>query len=256
MNPVPAGVRGEIYIAAPHLARGYLQCPDLTAERFVPDPFAGSYGGRLYRTGDLGRYLSNGEIEFLGRSDDQVKIRCFRIELGEIETALQNHEHVRHAAVAVRQIEAHERLVAYIVARPDAQPRISELRHHAGQYLPDHMVPSAFVFLDQLPLLHNGKVDRRSLPTPDVRRPEIDTKYEQPRNHVESTIAEIWASFLGIETVGTHDNFLELGGDSLRATQMALQIEDRLGIEVPVHLLFERPTVAELAMEISSLLNT
>lgn len=246
LNPLPLGVTGDLYIGGVGLGRGYLGRPDLTAEKFIPDPFSNVAGARLYRTGDLARYLPDGNIEFLGRSDHQVKIRGFRIELGEIEATLAQHPAVREVVVVARDDgPGDKRLVAYLVPTPDAQPGISAWRAFLKDKVPDYMVPAAFVCLDALPLSHNGKVDRKALPAPEVR-PEADQDHVAPRNPTEKHIAEIWAQVLGIERVGIHANFFELGGDSILAIQIIARA-NQAGFKLTPQRLFEHPTVAGLA---------
>jgi acyl-coenzyme A synthetase/AMP-(fatty) acid ligase/acyl carrier protein len=248
MNPVPMGVSGELYIGGDGVARGYLNRPELTAERFIADPFSAESGSRLYKTGDLARYLSDGNLEFLGRIDDQVKIRGFRIELGEIEAVLGQHAGVRDAVVLVREDEpGDKRLVAYVVAAADAAaPVFSELRSFLSEKLPEYMVPSAYVVVDEIPLTPNGKVDRRALPAPDEARPELEGVYVAPRGELEEAVAGIWAEVLKVERVGIHDNFFELGGHSLLVTQVVSRLRKSLQVELPLRSLFETPTVAEL----------
>lgn len=239
-----SGDVGEIFVGAEHLARGYLNQPDLTREKFVPNPFVP--GGRLYRTGDRGRYLPNGEILFLGRRDHQVKIRGFRVELGEIEAVLQRHDRVLEAVVTVHSDpEAEERLIAYFVTR-GANVRASELRTFLGDRLPNHMVPSAFVRLAQMPRTNSGKVDRQALPACDPARPDVENPYEAPRSPIEAGIARIWAEVLGVNDIGIHDNFLELGGDSLAASRVIFRIRDQYRIELTMESLFDQ-TIAETA---------
>jgi amino acid adenylation domain-containing protein len=276
LSPVPIGVFGELYIGGEGLARGYCNNPELTAEKFLPHPFSGGPGERVYRTGDLARYLDDGNIEFLGRIDHQVKIRGYRIELGEVESVLSQHPAVRECVVISRE-EVEEtdygvrvaegvadnpqsaianpkftgkRLVSYVVPRQEEVPSISELKSFLMQKLPEYMVPSAFVFLDRLPITPNGKIDRKALPIPDQGRPKLEEVYVAPRTPVEEIIAEIWAEVLKVHTVGAHDNFFDLGGHSLLATQAMSRIRRVLKVELPLHALFERPTVAELAKRI------
>ena len=249
LRPLPIGVAGHMYIGGAGLARGYLNRPDLTAEKFIPDPFSGEPGARLYKTGDLARYLPNGNIEFLGRADHQVKIRGFRIELEEIEAALHQHPTVRQVVVLAREdVPADKRLVAYVVAKSSAE----ELRHSLKYKLPDHMVPAVFVLLDALPLLSNGKIDRRALPAPDRARPDLDKAFVAPRTPTEQKLSEIWTQLLGIERVGIHDNFFDFGGHSLLATQAASRMREAFGLEIPLRRLFELPTVAGLAESIEA----
>ncbi len=249
LRPLPIGVAGHMHIGGVGLARGYLNRPDLTAEKFIPDPFSAEPGARLYKTGDLARYLPDGNIEFLGRADHQVKIRGFRIELGEIEAALGQHPAVRQAAVLAREdAPGEKRLVAYVVAESTAD----ELRRFLKDKLPDHMVPAVFVLLDALPLLSNGKIDRRALPAPDRARPELDKAFVAPRTPTEEMLAEIWAQLLDIERVGIHDNFFDLGGHSLLATQAVSRMREAFEVEIPLRRLFEVPTVAGLAESIEA----
>ncbi|MEH2621947.1 amino acid adenylation domain-containing protein [Bradyrhizobium sp. AZCC 1719] len=240
-DPVPLGVAGELYVGGAGLARGYLGRPGLTAERFVPSPFVA--GERLYRTGDLARWRAEGQLDYLGRIDHQVKLRGFRIELGEIEAALLNHDAVERAAVVVNE-DTDRRLIAYVVGRGDARSDAASLRHHLQQALPDYMVPAGFVVLDQLPLTPNGKLDRKALPAPD--RLEQDA-YLAPRNAAETMLASIFADVLGLERVGINDDFFALGGHSLLATQAVARVQQELGVDLPLRTLFEAPTVASLA---------
>ena len=248
MNPVPVGVVGELYIGAAHLARGYLNRPDLTAERFLPDPFSAEPGRRLYRTGDLGRFRSNGDIEFAGRTDHQVKINGFRIDLPEVERALRGHLGVSEAITAVREIGNRRRLVAYVVTKPIGTPSASQLRGYLSERLPNYMVPSKFVFLNELPMGSNGKPDRAALPRPEPIRPKLEAAYEPPGSPMESALAQIWSDVLGLDPIGVHDNFLDLGGDSLSAAQVAVRICERFDMEITPEALADRPTIAELAV--------
>ena len=244
--PVPVGVAGELYIGGAGLARGYLGRPDLTAERFVPDPFGGA-GKRLYRTGDLARYRPDGNIEFLGRIDHQVKIRGFRIELGEIEAALCRIAGVREAVVLAREDQPGEkRLVAYVAGQARTELAAGDLRTALRERLPDYMIPSAFVRLDVLPLTPNGKIDRKAFPMPDAE-PNPQARYTAPRTAVEEILAGIWADVLGRERVGIDENFFEIGGHSLSATQVISRIRRDLGAEIGLRSLFEMPTVSKLA---------
>jgi acyl carrier protein len=246
----PVGVAGELLIGGAGLARGYLHRPGLTAEKFIPDPFGTEPGARLYRSGDLVRYLAGGELEYLGRIDQQVKLRGFRIELGEIEAGLTAHALVKEAVVVAQQGggSGSERLVAYVVRQPEATTiGAGELRSHLGGKLPDYMLPSAYVFLDALPLLPNGKIDRRALPPPELLRAELEETFVAPRTAVEEIMVSIWAEVLGVEQVGVHDNFFtELGGHSLLATQLSSRVRNTFQVELPLQRLFESPTVAGL----------
>jgi surfactin family lipopeptide synthetase A len=246
LQPVPIGVPGTLYIGGDGLARGYLNHPRLSAEKFIPNPFTGVPGARLYNTGDLARYLPDGNIEFLGRTDSQVKLRGFRIELGEIEAALTQHPAVQQAVVLLRQDQpGASRLTAYVVG--EATP--SQLRNYLKQKLPDYMVPAAFVWLEELPLTPSGKIDHRALPAPDWSG--VTESYVKPRTPTEQTVAEIWAEVLRLDKIGIHDNFFDLGGHSLLATQVTSRLRETLQIELPVRYLFEQPTVADLAGHIA-----
>ncbi|MFL9875106.1 non-ribosomal peptide synthetase [Paraburkholderia megapolitana] len=244
-QPVPIGVAGEIHIGGAQVARGYLNRPELTAERFVHDPFAADPSARMYRTGDLGRWLVDGNVEYLGRNDDQVKIRGFRIELGEIETRLSEVAGIREVAAFVREdAPGDQRLVAYYTSA-DGADATDALRAHASQSLPRHMVPSAYVALQQMPLTPNGKLDRKALPAPDAHA-YASRDHEAPQGAAEQTLAHIWQTLLGVERVSRHDNFFELGGHSLLAVRLAEQMR-RAGLNADVQALFSAPTLADLA---------
>jgi fengycin family lipopeptide synthetase B len=247
LQPTPIGVSGEMYVGGGGVARGYLERPELSGERFIPDPFGAEPGARLYRTGDLARYLADGDLEYLGRIDHQVKIRGFRVELGEIEAALRTHGDIGEAVVLAREETAGEkRLVAYLVKAPGAAPSISELREFLKEKLPEYMTPAAFVMLDALPMTENGKMDRRALPAPDAARPDLEEAYVAPRNAREERLAEIWARVLGLERVGIHDNFFELGGDSILSIQIIARA-NQAGLRLTPKQVFQCQTVAELA---------
>ncbi len=251
LQPVPIGVAGELCIGGVGLARDYLNLPDLTAEKFIPNPFSDEHGMRLYKTGDLARYLPDGNIELLGRVDYQVKIRGFRIELGEIENLLSQQPAVREAVVVAREdVPGEKRLVGYVVPSQEPAPLTSELRAFLQQKLPDYMVPSAFVLLQSLPLTPNGKIDRQALPVPDQSRTKLESSFVAPRNQVEELVAGIWAQVLKLEQVGIQDNFFELGGHSLLATQVISRVGRTFQVEPPLRSFFETPTVAGLAMVI------
>jgi acyl carrier protein len=252
---VPPGVVGELYISGAGVARGYHERAALTAERFVPDAYSGVSGARMYRSGDLVQYVGEGEIEYVGRVDEQVKVRGYRVELGEIEAVLVQQAGVREAAVVLHDDEAGgKRLVAYVVTEEKAGS--SELREQLLQQLPEYMVPSVFVTLPELPLTRNGKVDRKALPEPDESRPEIEEQYVAPRNETETVLAAIWSEVLGIEQVGVHDNFFELGGHSLLATQVISRVRDTFRVELLLRNLFDATTVANLALVIEEQLAT
>ena len=244
--PSPVGVPGELYIGGDGLARGYLNRAELTAERFVPDPFSSQPGRRLYKTGDLVRYRSDGNLEYIGRLDHQVKVRGFRIELGEIENALLSYAGVHEAVVLAREdAPGDRRLVAYIGISESAL-NSSLLRDHLQNMLPGYMVPSAFVVLETLPLTPNGKIDRRALPAPDSSSLLVDT-YVAARTPIEEGLAEIWRTVLKVEQIGIHHNFFELGGHSLLATQVMSRVRQAFQVELSVRALFEAPTIAGLA---------
>jgi amino acid adenylation domain-containing protein len=247
-RPLPIGVPGELYIGGLPVARGYLGRPELTAERFVPDPLPREAGGaRLYRTGDLARHLPGGAIDFLGRLDHQVKFRGLRIELGEIEAALAQHPAVREAVVVAHHDRPGEpRLAAYFVPGGEAVPTVIELRDHLKKKLPEYMVPALFIALAALPLSPSGKVDRRSLPAPEHGRPEIGTEFAAPRTSTEERLATLWREVLGIERVGVHDNFFALGGDSILSIRIVARGRDD-GLALRPRHLFLHQTVAELA---------
>jgi natural product biosynthesis luciferase-like monooxygenase protein/amino acid adenylation domain-containing protein/FkbM family methyltransferase len=252
LRPVPVGVIGELYLSGDGLSRGYAGRPDLTAERFIPNPF-GPPGSRMYRVMDRIRWRPDGELEYFGRTDFQVKVRGFRIELGEIETTLRAHPAIRDAVAVVREdAPGDRRLVAYLVASEGMEiPATAELRAQVKEHLPEYMVPSAFVPLAALPLTPNGKVDRKALPAPDFAEPE-DASYVAPRTEAEERLAAIFAEVLGIDRVGVHDDFFELGGHSLLATRVTTRVRQSLGQELPVRALFESPTVAGLAPRFES----
>ncbi|HZF10196.1 MAG TPA: condensation domain-containing protein, partial [Thermoanaerobaculia bacterium] len=251
LRAVPAGVAGELAIGGVQLARGYWRRPELTAERFVPDP-DGEAGQRLYRTGDLARFRSDGILEYLGRIDHQVKLRGFRIELGEIEAALLAHPQVREAAVLLRDDpRLGPSLAAFVVPEPGASPEARELRDSLEALLPEHMVPASVTLLPALPLSANGKLDRGALARAEPGREEVAERYVAPRTPVEEVLSEIWADVLGLARVGIEDNFFALGGHSLLATQVTSRVYQALGVELPVRRLFEAPTVARLAAQLA-----
>ncbi|BAZ31917.1 amino acid adenylation domain-containing protein [Cylindrospermum sp. NIES-4074] len=248
LQPVPIGVPGELYIGGDGLARGYLHQPELTAERFIPNPFSSELGSRLYKTGDRVRWLLDGTIEFLGRIDFQVKIRGFRIEPGEIEAVLLQHPAVRSAVVMAREDRpGDKRLVAYVTT--NLTP--IELRRFLQQQLPSYMVPSAFLVLEQLPLNANGKVDRQALPAPDHIRLGVDRDFMPPRTPIEENLAKIWTDVLGME-VGIYDSFSELGGHSLHSTQIVSRVRDSFGVDLPVYAVLQASTIAEMSLRIAS----
>jgi amino acid adenylation domain-containing protein len=244
---VSPGESGEICLGG-RLARGYWNRPDVTAEKFIPDPFSSVPGERLYRTGDLGRYLPDGTIEFVGRVDDQIKVRGFRIEPAEIEKAICEHPAISRAAVVLKEGEARDpKLIAYFTPTGSTPPSSGALRQFLKGKLPAHMIPVRFVTLAEIPLTPTGKLNRRALPEPESTRPELETSYAPPSSPIELTLARIWADVLGINRVGLHDNFFDLGGDSLAATRVIARALDAFQLELPVKALFESPTVADMA---------
>jgi amino acid adenylation domain-containing protein len=254
-EPVPVGVGGEIHIGGDGVGRGYLRRPELTAERFVADPFSGEEGARMYRTGDVGRWRGDGNIEFLGRNDEQVKIRGFRIELGEIEARLSEHEGVQEAVVLAREdMPGDKRLVAYYTSSPAADTEqegvgAEQLRAHLAAKLPEYMVPAAYVRMERMPLTANGKLDRKSLPAPGVEAYGMKG-YEEPQGETERVLAAIWSELLKVERVGREDNFFELGGHSLLAVKLMQQIQTRLGVKISLLEVFTSPRLCLLAERI------
>jgi amino acid adenylation domain-containing protein len=248
MRPVPIGTAGELYIGGVQVGRGYLNRPELTAERFVHDPFSDEPGARLYRTGDLARYMPDGNIEFLGRTDFQVKIRGFRVELGEIEAALEAIPGVRQALVVARERSSGDlELVAYVSAGADDGPTAEDIRGRLLARLPAYMVPTTFVAIERFPLSPNGKVDRKALPEPPVARPEVGMPYAPPRSGLERMLADKWKRILGVDPVGVHDRFFELGGTSLQAARFVNELQTELGEQIFVVTLFAAPSIAEYA---------
>ncbi|MDL2078365.1 amino acid adenylation domain-containing protein [Streptomyces sp. GXMU-J15] len=246
LRPVPIGVPGELHIGGRGLARGYLRRPDLTAERFIDDPFVP--GERLYRTGDLARYRADGALEFLGRLDHQIKLRGLRIELGEIEAVLTTHDKVREAVVVAREHGPGDtRLAAYVTPAGDSPPEAADLAAHLRLRLPEYMVPATFTTLMRLPLTPSGKTDRKALPEPSGSRPDLRARFVAPSDEREHTLAELWRELLGVERVGSHDNFFDLGGHSLLLAEFRTLLAARLGHELTMVELFQHPTVATLA---------
>jgi amino acid adenylation domain-containing protein len=243
-RPLPVGVPGELYLGGVGLARGYHNRPELTADKFVADPFSAEPGARLYRTGDWVRWLPDGRLDLLGRIDRQVKLRGFRIELGEVEAALTAHPAIDDAVAEVLG-DCDRRLVAYYVADALAAPTACELRRFLKERLPEYMVPSALVRMDTFPLTPNGKVDRKALPAPEAARPDVGQDYVPPQNPMQKLLAGVVASVLGLEKVGIHDSFFDLGGASLQAVQVAERCNE-LGVPLNPELMFQYPTVAEL----------
>ncbi|MHB2147695.1 amino acid adenylation domain-containing protein [Calditrichota bacterium LG25] len=253
-QPQPIGIPGEIHVGGAGLARGYLKREELTATKFVPHPFSDQPNARLYRSGDLGRFLPNGDIEYIGRIDNQIKIRGFRIELGEIETLLARHPAVRACLVTTtRDHQGNNLIAAYIVPAEGQQVSGQQLREYLRESLPEYMVPSAFVALDEFPLTPNGKIDRRALPDPLTHRIDLQREYEPPKTPTEEALAKIFGEILNISKVGSNDHFFELGGHSLLATQLISRIRDALGVDLPLKTLFEHPVISELGQAIDHL---
>jgi acyl carrier protein len=251
-QPVPIGVPGEMYIGGAGLSRGYLNRPELTTERFIPNPFSDKSGAYLYKSGDLARYLPNGDLEYLGRIDHQVKIRGFRIELGEIEAVLAQHPAVQEAVVIAREdIPGDKRLVAYINLDRKQACGVKELRSFLRSKLPDYMMLSTFVLLDALPLTPNGKVDRHALPAPNYSRAEWEETLVAPRTPTEQLIADIWTQVLGLERIGVNNNFFEFGGHSLLATRIITQIQKVFQVDISVNTFFQNITVASLSLAVT-----
>ncbi|WP_292804315.1 non-ribosomal peptide synthetase [Nostoc sp. NMS7] len=251
LQPVPVGVPGELHIAGVGLAKGYLNRPDLTTEKFISNPFEEVEGSKLYKTGDLARYLPDGNIEYLGRIDDQVKIRGFRIELEEIEALLGQHDDVQVCCVIAREeTPGNKRLVAYVVPQKEVTPTTDELRHFLGKKLPGYMVPTAFVILESLPLTPNGKVNRRALPAPDIQQELSD--YVMPNTELEKIIAGIWQKALAVEKVGIYNNFFELGGHSLLLVRINQQLQEEFGLEVSILDMFNYPNIYSLSQYLST----
>ncbi|WP_293118322.1 non-ribosomal peptide synthetase [Moorena sp. SIO4G3] len=247
LQPLPVGVPGELHIGGAGLARGYLNRPELTQEKFISNLFSADLDSRLYKTGDKARYLSDGNIEFLGRIDNQVKIRGFRIELGEIEAVLGQHPAVRETVVVARKDADQKRLVAYIVSEQKEELTSSQLRQFLKQKLPDYMIPSGFIFLDKLPLTPNGKVDRRALPELDTSNRPQDAGFVSPRNSRELQLSQIWSDLLNVNPVGVKNNFFDLGGHSLLAVRLMARIKQQFGTDLPLATLFTEPTIENQA---------
>ncbi len=250
LNLLPVGVPGELCIGGSALARGYLNRPELMAKKFVPNPFNLDPNSQLYRTGDLARYLLNGKIEFLGRMDDQIKVRGFRIELGEIENAIMQHPLVRTAVVTAQENSSGVKQLVGYIAR-DSELERNQLRYFLKRKLPSYMVPTELVLLDTFPLTPNGKVDRKTLDTRRVMEQATKPEFISPRTAIEATMCDIWSELLKIESVGVNSDFFELGGHSLLAAQLVTRIRDNFQVELPLVSIFEAPTAAELAAQVT-----
>lgn len=255
LQPVPAGEVGEIYIGGAGVARGYLNRPELTAERFIPDPYSSARGAQLYRTGDLARWLPDGQIAYVGRADEQIKVRGFRIEPNEIVSLLNSHPGVLASAViAENDPSGAKRLLAYIVSNGTSSPRASELRTLLLSQLPDYMLPSTFIRVDDLPTTTNGKLDRNALPVPNANNSLQEDEFVAPRTPLEERVTVIIASLLGLEKVGVNENFFFIGGHSLLGTQLIARVRDAFGIDLSLRSIFDLPTPAQLAQEIERLM--
>ena len=251
LHPVPVEVVGELYVGGAGVARGYLNSPAMTAEKFVPDPFGCEPGARLYKTGDLARYRADGNLEYLGRTDEQVKVRGYRIEPGEIESTLTQHPAVRESVVVVLANQTGNRLAAYVVSEPGRAIDIPELKRHVEERLPDYMRPSTYTILQSLPLTPNGKLDRKALPSADlVTSVSAGTEHLSARTATEEILCSVFASLLGVESVSVADDFFQLGGHSLLATQLISRIRELFGVELPLKSVFAGGTVERLAGEV------
>jgi non-ribosomal peptide synthetase component F/alpha-ketoglutarate-dependent taurine dioxygenase/acyl carrier protein len=254
---VTAGGRGELHIGGVELARGYFNDAELTADRFMPDPYTEEAGGRMYRTGDVVRRRPSGELEYEGRRDEQVKVRGYRVELGDVEAALAAESGVKECAAAIKEGEGGEkRLVGYVVIERGAGSKLWELRGRLKERLPEYMIPAAIMELEKLPLTISGKVDRRALPLPDQSRPELEESFVPPNNPIEEKLVKVWGEVLGIKRMGVTDNFFELGGDSLLATQLISRVQKTFQTDVPLRTLFDEPTIAGLARNIETYRST
>jgi len=252
MHPVPIGVAGELHIAYDGLARGYINRPEISAEKFVPNPFSDEPGGRLYKTGDRARYLPDGRIDFLGRIDNQVKVRGYRIEPGEVEQVFKQHPVVNDVVVVVREdTPGDKRLVAYVVSRPEPPLEISSLRSFGKEKLPQYMMPSVFVVLQSVPLTPNGKVDRKALPKPDQAEARTDAPYLPPQTELERIVTDIWQHVLKIGHVSLNDNFFDLGGHSLLMIQVQGKLRAALKRNISITDLFKYPNVNDLVAYLS-----
>jgi amino acid adenylation domain-containing protein len=248
LQPVPIGIPGELYIGGANLARGYLHRPELTDDRFIPNPFTEELGAQLYRSGDLVRHLTDGNIEFLGRLDRQVKIRGFRVETSEIEAVLSQYPGIKASLVLLREDEPGDRqLVAYLVTQPELEFAVSELRHFLKQKLPAYMIPAAVIQLDNFPLTPNGKIDLQALPQQSDSRPELEVNYVIPQTETEKMIAAVWQQYLKIDRIGIHDSFFDLGGNSLLIIKVNSQLQEKFNTEIPLIEMFRYSTIDSLA---------
>jgi acyl carrier protein len=256
LQRVPDGTPGELLIGGRGVGRGYLNAPELTAEKFVPDLFGGDPRARLYRTGDLGRVLPDGQIAFMGRIDDQIKVMGHRIEPNEIVTVLDRHPEIEASFVCTyTDPSGDQRLVAYVVPATDRLPKPGDLRSYLGSYLPSHMLPSAFVQLDRLPLSAHGKFDRTALPQPTTENILRDDSVEAPQSPIEEHLAVVLSGLLGVQSVGSEDNFFTLGGHSLMGAQLIAKIRENFGVELSLRCLFDEPTPRGMSVEIERLIH-
>jgi acyl carrier protein len=253
-RPVPVGIPGEIYVGGEGVALGYWNHPDLTAERFLENPVADARGTRLFRTGDLGRWRADGSIEYLGRADSQVKLRGMRLELGEVEAAVASHPDVSEAAVLLSGEGDQQRLLAYLTSANGHPPQLQDLRRHLRAKLPEHMVPAGFVLLPAMPLLLSGKVNRKALSPVFGKLLSDEAARTPPTTDTEQKLASMWQELLKLEDVGTEENFFELGGHSLLVLQVIARIRKAFEVEIPVRVVFEQPTIAEIATEVEKAL--
>jgi acyl-coenzyme A synthetase/AMP-(fatty) acid ligase/aryl carrier-like protein len=249
LEPVPIGARGEIYISGAGLARGYIKSPELTGEKFIPNRFSGKGGERLYKTGDLGRFLKDGNLEFIGRADGQVKVRGYRIELGEIEAVLLQHQGIKEGVVVARG-DKEKRLIAYLTPRHSERVALSELREYLKQRLPEYMVPSRYMWLEKIPVTSNGKIDRKALPEANDSALAREREYVAPRGPLEERLAAIWSELLGVEKVSALDNFFELGGHSLLMISLIERMRQQ-GLYIDIRTFYVTPTVAALAASVT-----
>jgi natural product biosynthesis luciferase-like monooxygenase protein len=254
LQPVPVGVPGELFIGGAGVVRGYLNRREMTGERFIADPFSPQAGARMYRSGDWVRYRADGVLEFLGRLDNQVKIRGHRVELGEIEAVLSRHPQVREVVVAAKAEGTGSQLVGYVVPVKGQRPSVESLRGFLLERLPEYMVPAVYIHLEALPLTPNKKVDRAALPEPDTARPILEDAFVKARTPIEQQLTEIWAEVLNVKDIGVNDNFFALGGHSLSAVQVVFQARQAFGVDLPLRMIFQAPTLVELAGKVEALL--
>jgi acyl-coenzyme A synthetase/AMP-(fatty) acid ligase len=247
-SPVPIGVTGEIYIGGKGLSRGYLNRPKLTSRNFIPNPFSNNEGRRLYKTGDMARYLPDGNIEFIGRVDYQIKMRGYRIELGEIEATLTSCDHVESAVVSLFEpIDGNKILAAYVVVSNDKTVTALNLQKYLQNKLPEFMIPTSYTIMESFPLTPNGKINRLGFPPPDLSRPELEVPLVEPNSTLEKVLISIWKEVLNLDEIGVHDNFFDLGGHSLLVTQVISRINQTSSSPITIRDFFDAPTIAELA---------